>query len=131
MFWAVIVGRRVASLVSPRQVEEWSALFGDSAKLRVGYPRWLSPFLQKGVIAITLGRTVYVSERMLQKGERELNRTLRHELAHVRQVARLGLVRFLYRYLREYVSLRRGGMKSFEAYEAISFEREARAAEDE
>ena len=100
------------------------------ARLRVGYPRWLSPFLQKGVIAITLGRRVYLSERLLQRSEEELLRILRHELAHVAQVRRLGLLRFLYRYAREYVAARRRGVASFDAYEQISFEREARAAEE-
>lgn len=101
-----------------------------SARLRIGYPRWLSPFLQRGVIAITLGRRVYLSEGLLQRSEDELLRIVRHELAHVGQVRRLGLVRFLYRYAREYVTARRRGVASYAAYEQISFEQEARAAEE-
>lgn len=127
---AVIVSKRVQGLVSNERLEAWRALVRDGARLRVGYPRWLAPFVQRGVVAITLGRTVYLADRTLQKSDRELRQLLEHELTHVKQVAQLGLIRFLYRYVREYITLRRQGLRSFEAYEAISFEREARAAEE-
>ena len=84
-------------------------------------------FLQRDVIAITLGRRIYVRE-MLARAKFE--RLLRHELAHVRQVGRLGLPVFLWRYVTEYarnwVRLR----STAAAYAAISFEIEARAAEE-
>ena len=96
------------------------------AKVRVGYPWWLRPFLMRDVIAITLGRRIYVREAMASAS---FERLLRHELAHVRQVQRLGLFRFLWRYLAEFlrnwVRLRNASA----AYAAISFEIEARAAE--
>jgi len=91
------------------------------------FPWWLRPFLQRGVVAITLGRRIYVSARIT--GE-ELQRLLRHELVHVGQINRLGIVRFYWRYVREYVALRRSGLKSFEAYRRVSFEQEAAAAEE-
>ena len=97
------------------------------AKLRIGYPWWLKPFLARDVIAITLGRRIYVRE--LLEGAK-FERLLRHELAHVRQVERLGLLVFLWRYVSEFVRnwvrLRSTAM----AYAAISFEIEARAAEE-
>lgn len=97
------------------------------ASIHLGYPWWLRPFLQRGVIAITLGRRIYVG-KMLAGAKFE--RLLRHELAHVRQVNRLGLLVFLWRYLGEYarnwVRLR----SSAAAYAAISFEIEACAAEE-
>ncbi|HYC91582.1 MAG TPA: DUF4157 domain-containing protein [Thermoanaerobaculia bacterium] len=99
----------------------------SKAVVRVGYPWWLRPFLMRGVIAITLGRRIYVREAL---ASRAFERLMKHELAHVRQVHRLGLFRFLWRYLSEYarhwVRLRNGHA----AYAAISFEIEARAAED-
>ena len=97
------------------------------AKIAYAFPWWLRPFLQRGVIAITLGRRVYVSARV--KGE-QLERLLRHELTHVAQVNRLGILRFYWRYVREYIALRRSGLKSFEAYQRVSFEQEASAAEE-
>lgn len=56
---------------------------------------------------------------------------LRHELAHVRQVNELGLARFLWRYLAEFFRHWRRLRNVAAAYSAISFEVEARAAEDE
>lgn len=103
----------------------------SAARVRVGYPFWLRPFLQRSVVGITLGRTVYLSNRLLERQDDELQRIVRHELAHVRQVQQLGLFRFLYRYVAEYVRHRRSGLSSAAAYEAISFEREAVAAERE
>ena len=97
------------------------------ARVRVGYPWWLRPFLMQGVAAITLGRRIYVREAMASAA---FERLMKHELAHVRQVHRLGLLRFLWRYVTEFarhwVRLRNGAA----AYAAISFEIEARAAED-
>ncbi len=96
------------------------------AIVRFCYPWWLRPFLSGGVVAITLGRRIYLDE-----GISDLPRLLRHELAHVRQVERLGIFRFYWRYLREYVANRRCGWSSAEAYRRISLELEAFAAERE
>ena len=97
------------------------------AKIFYAFPWWLRPFLQRSVIAITLGRRVYVSARVT--GD-ELQRLLRHELTHVAQINRLGVIRFYWRYVGEYIALRRSGLKAFEAYRRVSFEQEAAAAEE-
>lgn len=81
------------------------------------------------VLAITLGRRIYLSRELMGKGRERLESTLRHELEHVRQVQQHGLVPFLYLYLRDYVRLRRQGLNSAAAYAAIPFEIEAREAE--
>lgn len=98
-----------------------------SAKIIIGYPWWLRACLARDVIAITLGRRIYV-RKMLESSSFE--RLIRHELAHVRQVERHGLIGFLVRYVaeyaRHYVRLRSGPA----AYAAISFEIEACAAEE-
>lgn len=108
-----------------------AAASGLRARVRAGYPAWLRPFLARDVIAITLGRTIYVSPRMLERPPVALERLLRHELAHVAQVNRLGLPVFLVRYVYEFGRnlwrLRSAG----EAYRQISFEREASAAEEQ
>jgi uncharacterized protein DUF4157 len=96
-------------------------------RISLRFPWWLRPFLQRGVVAITLGRRIYVSAAIA--GD-QLERLLRHELVHVQQINRVGLLRFYWRYIREYVALRRRGMKSFEAYRNVSFEQEAVAAEE-
>src|SRR5256885_7061012 len=97
-----------------------SAVRTAEAKLRYGFPFWMRPFLYRGVIALTLGRTIYVATDAV-----DIDRLIRHELAHVKQVARLGLLRFLFRYVGEYVGNRRRGLQASEAYRRISFEEEA------
>ena len=100
------------------------------ARIRIGYPRLLRPFLH-GFIAITLGRTVYLAPWLRERGTELIERTMRHELAHLRQMARLGIVRFYWSYAGEYLRLRLVGKNHIEAYDAISFEREARAESGE
>jgi uncharacterized protein DUF4157 len=97
------------------------------AKVHPSFPWWLRPFLQRGVIAITLGSRIYLSAAAAEK---DVERLLRHELTHIRQIARLGVIRFYWRYAIEYLSLRRRGMSAAEAYRNISFEVEALAAEN-
>jgi Domain of unknown function (DUF4157) len=107
--------------------DDLQALIGKTrARVNLRYPWWLRPFLQRNVVAITLGRRVYVAAGIAQA---EIETLLRHELTHVQQIARIGLVRFYWRYLAEYVALRRSGLPSAEAYQRISFEVEAFAAE--
>lgn len=108
----------------PAQIEE--AVADAGAVVRFGYPWWLRPLLFRDVAAITLGRRIY-----LAAGARDdqLESIIRHELAHVRQVADLGLLLFLWRYGIEYLRNRREGMAPDQAYRAISFERDAFAAE--
>lgn len=93
------------------------------------FPWWLKPFLQRGVIGITLGRTVFLSEKFVQRPQAEVERLVRHELVHVRQVGQLGLLRFLWKYLAEYIGNLRKGMSHNEAYRRVSFEEEAYRAE--
>lgn len=80
------------------------------------------PTLIPGIAAITLDRVILV--RRGHEADRDL---LRHELVHVRQWRELGIVRFAWRYLGEYVAARRRGADHHTAYADISFEVEARA----
>lgn len=84
----------------------------------------MRPFLWRDVVAITLGRRVWISERA-----RDLEPLVRHELVHVRQMGEIGLLRFLWTYASHYVRNRRRGMRHHEAYLAIPYEVEAFAAE--
>lgn len=100
------------------------------AKLRVGYPWWLRPFLASNVAAITLGRRIYVMADYMRRSPGDVERLLRHELVHVAQVNRYTLPLFLLIYaaqfLRQLVRHR-----SFDAaYRAIPLEVEAYAAEE-
>lgn len=107
---------------------EWIDLPGGSGRVlvRTGFPRWLRVLLLPKVLGITLGRRIYISESV-QGVVRE--RLLRHELEHARQILRNGPVRFVRRYLAEYLRARTSGLGHGEAYRRISFEIEAREAE--
>ncbi|HET7711455.1 MAG TPA: hypothetical protein VFL80_05960, partial [Thermoanaerobaculia bacterium] len=83
--------------------------------------------LLKGVVGITIGRRIYLAKNVAPE---MIERFLRHELMHVRQIGRVGFLRFYWRYVREYLRNRRAGMTSADAYRNISFELEASAAED-
>jgi hypothetical protein len=95
------------------------------AIVAVGFPWWMRPFLIRGVVAITIGRRIWIHENQLSAGPDELKSVLRHELIHVRQMGELGVTRFVWRYLREYVGNRLQGMNAGDAYRNISLEHEA------
>jgi len=97
------------------------------AKVRMGYPWWLRPWLMRDVVAITLGRRIYLNTLAEPAS---IERLLRHELAHVRQINRLGLLRFYWRYVAEFVRHFRQVRNVQRAYGMISFEQEALAAEE-
>ena len=101
----------------------------SQARVTVGFPLWLRIFLVRGVVAITLGSRVYISPSLLDRGQDRCEAILQHELVHVGQVRQYGLIRFLYRYVADYVRLRRRGLSAQQAYMAIPFEIEAHAAE--
>jgi hypothetical protein len=109
----------------PAEIEH--EIVNARARVRFGYPWWMRPLLFANVAAITVGRRIWIASSI---DERSIGPLVRHELVHVRQFARHGLIRFLWRYLAEYVQLRRSGLSSSAAYAAISFEREALAAEN-
>ena len=52
-------------------------------------------------------------------------KTINHELIHILQVKREGVVRFYFTYLKEYIQFRKNGFKHVDAYLAISYEIEA------
>jgi len=93
--------------------------------IRTGFPWYLRPFT-RGVLAITIGRRIFIARELPAE---ELEPLLRHESAHVRQIEERGVVRFYVRYAVEYAMNRMRGMRHDAAYRAISFEREAFAAE--
>jgi hypothetical protein len=101
----------------------------EGAILRIGFPFWLRAVLMRGVVGITIGRRIWLDPVYLERAAGKAERLLAHELAHVRQVARMGLVPFLFAYVREYFGHRADGHEIDEAYRRISFEVEAREAE--
>ena len=96
----------------------------SNVRVRVGYPWWLP--LPRAVAAITLGRRIWIRRELPPP---QLDVLLRHELVHVRQMERIGVLPFLLRYLGEYIRNRVRGLGHDAAYRAISFEAEAFATE--
>ena len=83
------------------------------------------PLLAPGFEGMTLGRLILVLRDDDRSGRRVL---LAHELVHVEQYAELGAARFLWRYVSEYGANLWRLRSHRRAYEAISFEAEAREA---
>lgn len=109
----------------PRAIEE--SISQARARVRVGYPWWLRPLLMRDVAAITLGRRIYLKPDLRPTS---LERLLRHELAHVRQIERLGLLVFYWKYVAEFAYHLWRVRSMSRAYRLISFEVEANAAEE-
>lgn len=87
----------------------------------------------KGIVAMTMPWAVYVHpdiwERFTTGGDPERDgRLIVHELMHVEQVRRHGAIRHGATYLFDYLRGRVRGFDHWEAYRAVGFEQEARAA---
>lgn len=131
------------SASSRAELEDFFREFGGAADFRLPPVKvhagravgWLTA--RAGIDAITLGRRVMVAPRHVRRGggaRAVTGRLMAHEVAHLLQAERAGLLPFLFAYLREYWSgLRRApkwdAAAHWRAYSEISFEREARAAE--
>ena len=87
---------------------------------RDGYWLWVGGPVPKGAAATTVGSLVIVRRRHAE--DRHL---LDHELQHVAQWRRFGLVGFLVRYLRGYLRGRLQRYPHWAAYRRIPFEVEA------
>lgn len=87
---------------------------------RDGYALWVGGPVPKGSHAITLGRLIIV-----RKGHEDSPYLIRHELVHVRQWRRYGVLGFLTRYLGTYAKGRLRGYAHRNAYKRIPFEIEA------
>ena len=82
--------------------------------------RWVGGPVPPGSSAITLGRLIIV-----RRDAADSPRLMRHELVHVRQWRRLGVIGFLRRYLGAYFGQRLRGYGHWGAYRRIPLEVEA------
>lgn len=92
--------------------------------------RTASPLLIRlwghGIHAMTIGRWIFVRPDLMVGDPGRLARVVIHELVHVRQWADLGYMRFVYRYLTDYLRGRVNGLDHRDAYLDIRLEVEAR-----
>lgn len=99
----------------------------DPASVRVRItPRWLNPIWQEPFVAIAMPWGIYLRHDVGVLDSEHLRRVLHHELVHIAQWRRLGVLGFIMSYVGDYLRARRAGMSHLEAYTAISLEREAR-----
>jgi hypothetical protein len=87
---------------------------------RDGYRLWIGGPVPKGAAGITLGRTIIV-----RAGHERSAKLIRHELVHVRQWKRHGVIGFSVRYLSSYVKWRLLRKGHHGAYLRIPLEIEA------
>lgn len=87
---------------------------------RDGWRLWVGGPVPPGAAAITLGRLVIV-----RRGRETSERLLRHEMEHVAQYGRLGVLGFLRRYVGAYLRWRLRGYGHRSAYLRIPFEASA------
>lgn len=90
--------------------------------------RLLRSLWGEGIKGITLWRWVFVDPNVFEGDPRRLGSLTLHELFHLRQIAEMGLTRFMWRYLGDYLRGRLRGRDHQESYRDISLEREAREA---
>lgn len=79
-----------------------------------------------GIQAMTVRRTIYVDPVVLAGPHESTAPLILHELVHVRQWRRLGMARFLIRYVFDYSRGRLAGLGHRAAYLGIGLEVEAR-----
>jgi hypothetical protein len=91
--------------------------------VRHHYGHWLPKLMN--VNAVTIGNNIYYKQNVIPEW------LVRHELKHVEQYRERGTIGFLLVYGYEYLIGRLEGKSHYESYRNISFEREAREAEDE
>ena len=116
-----------ASGISSQAVSrELAGLDLDRVEIRPA-PGWLTRLWGSTIAAMALRTTVYIRPEMLGSDPTGLGPLLVHELVHVHQWSRLGVVRFLWRYVAGYVKGRAAGLSHQDAYRAIPIEIEARA----
>ena len=92
-------------------------------------PDLLLPLWPRWVAALALPRSILVRPDVVEGDPARLAALMCHELAHLRQWRAMGVVRFLWRYVRSYLLGRRSGLGHRESYRQIDQEVEARALE--
>jgi len=106
--------RDLIAPVDPDEVNVWPA------------STWMRALWRPGIQGVTHWKWVFVDPEVLTGERMRLGRLVVHELVHVRQFVAGGYVRFVIRYVGEYVRGRLTGKSPRDAYLAISAEVEAR-----
>jgi len=95
-------------------------------------PRWFRALWVKGIVAVAMPWAIYFTPAMLDRYEKrfelpQLARLLVHELTHIEQLRRMGVMRHVAQYLADYVRGRLRRVGHWDAYRGVRLEVEARA----
>jgi len=88
--------------------------------------RWFRLFWAKGITAVALPWGIYAHPNRLDAPVADVGRLVVHELTHIDQWRRLGLLKWSRAYLGDYLRGRRAHLGHWAAYRAIGLEQEAR-----
>jgi len=94
-------------------------------------PRWFRATWATGIVGVTMPWAIYLAPAMMDRFEsgaepHRVGQLLVHELTHVEQLKRLGLIRHVAQYVADYLRGRLRRKDHSEAYRAIRLEVEAR-----
>lgn len=95
-------------------------------------PRWFMALWARGIVAVAMPWAIYLTPAMMQRYNagaepQRMGTLLVHELAHIEQVKRLGVVRHVLQYVSDYLRARLRGRRHWDAYRQIRLEVEARS----
>lgn len=93
-------------------------------------PRWFVALWVPGIAAVALPWGVYLRPDVYERPRADLGRLIVHELVHIEQARRVGVVPHLAVYVADYIRERLRGASHWPAYKAIRAEVEARLAAD-
>lgn len=91
--------------------------------IKIKYSHWLPKLLK--VDGVTIGKAIYLKDTTID------TTLIKHELIHVEQYEKHGVLGFLIRYFYHYIKGRLQGLSHWESYHAIPFEIEAYARQNE
>ena len=95
-------------------------------------PRWFMRLWARGIVAVATPWGIFFTPAMMDRYQSgaepwRLGRLLVHELTHMEQLARLGVLRHSVQYAYDYLKGRVGRRGHWDAYRAIRLEVEARS----
>ena len=95
-------------------------------------PRWFRALWAKGIVAVAMPWAIYFTPAMMDRYTEgfelpQLAQLLVHELTHIEQLRRMGVLRHVAQYLSDYMRGRLRRVGHWDAYRAVRLEVEARA----
>ena len=99
-------------------------------------PRWFRALWAEGIAAVTMPWAIYFTPAMMDRHlagaePYRVGKLLVHELAHVEQLKRLGVIRHVVQYVSDYGRGRFRRLGHWEAYRQVRLEVEARGIADQ